>query len=251
MVDTGEASGAANDPDFFACDPNNAFVYKRILRLMVAPAEEIGSQMQALGLDPQAVRWVVQTHLHSDHADGMDSFPNAEFILPRGDYPASMGAVPCLWPKWLKPAFPAYKRERYFRFERQFQLTTAGDLLIVPTPGHSPDHQSVILIDDDRDYFLAGDSSFDLAQMQQGIVAGIVANVADARRTLHTIKAHCAERPTVYLPSHDEESGRRLLEKRVVELPLANDHRHTALLRHRHRRNLIDKGLMIHRIFHA
>ncbi|MGH3025197.1 MAG: N-acyl homoserine lactonase family protein, partial [Gaiellaceae bacterium] len=39
--------------------------------------------LRALGVDPEAVRTVVVTHLHYDHVGNLAAFPNAELIVPR------------------------------------------------------------------------------------------------------------------------------------------------------------------------
>jgi hypothetical protein len=40
------------------------------------------------------VRWVIQTHLHSDQASDLYHFPNAEFLVSPIDYPNMRGALP-------------------------------------------------------------------------------------------------------------------------------------------------------------
>jgi glyoxylase-like metal-dependent hydrolase (beta-lactamase superfamily II) len=44
----------------------------------VTDDEEIGPQITALGFSPDDIRWVVMTHLHTDHAGGLSHFPNSE-----------------------------------------------------------------------------------------------------------------------------------------------------------------------------
>jgi len=38
------------------------------------------------GIDPAAVSHVIATHLHTDHYDCFDAFPNAKFIVNRREY---------------------------------------------------------------------------------------------------------------------------------------------------------------------
>jgi glyoxylase-like metal-dependent hydrolase (beta-lactamase superfamily II) len=40
----------------------------------VEPDQEIGPQLERLGIAPGDVRWVVMTHLHTDHAGGLGHF---------------------------------------------------------------------------------------------------------------------------------------------------------------------------------
>lgn len=209
VIDTGESSRTA-DPAFFACDPVTAFIYRSFLRFAVGPADEIGAQMARLGLATADVRTVVQTHLHSDHADGMGSFPAAEFLLSPIDYPNAQGTLRCRFPAWLQPTPVRWQSRPLYNFAQSYQITQAGDVHIVATPGHSAGHQSVLLQDADCIYFFAGDTSFDEAQLLQGVVGGISADPAAAHATLAAIRALAAQQPTVYLPSHDPASAARL-----------------------------------------
>ncbi|MFN8499127.1 MAG: N-acyl homoserine lactonase family protein [Anaerolineae bacterium] len=208
VIDTGETSRVV-EPDFFNCDPGSNFVFRRILRFLVRPEEEIGAQMQGLGIAPESVRWVVQTHLHCDHAGGLDAFPVSEIVTSHLDFPVSQGALPCRYPSWLKPHFAEFVPDIGLSFGRSMTLTRSGDVKIVPTPGHALGHQSVIVADGEVTYFFAGDASFDDRQMRAGRVAGICADVAQARTTLAQIRRFCADRPTVYLPTHDRLAPQR------------------------------------------
>jgi hypothetical protein len=70
---------------------------------------------------------------------------------------------------------------------------------------------SVICIDDsDRHVMLAGDATDTLEQLRS-LRADAVAPSANVHiATLKRILDHCAKYPTIYLPSHDPESGSRL-----------------------------------------
>lgn len=208
VIDTGEAA-IFNEPGYFNCDPATRFIYENNLRFSVTPADEIGAQLQALNIDPNAVRWVIQTHLHGDHVGGLAAFPNATFIIPELDYPMSQGALACHYPAWFRPEFPTFGDGALGSFSKAQAVTRDGSVWIVPTPGHSMGHQSVIYRDGALNYFLAGDTSFDEAQMQDGRIGGIVANTSLARQTLTHIRRFVQEAPTIYLPSHDPETGTR------------------------------------------
>jgi N-acyl homoserine lactone hydrolase len=211
VVDTGETS-RINEPDYANCDPVTGWVYRNNLRFAVTPADEIGAQLAALDIDPADVRYVVQTHLHSDHVGGMSAFPNATFYVPRADYPNSMGTLPCHYPTQFSPRFAEFSAQDLSAIGQGYRLTREGDVLIIPTHGHSMGHQSVLLRDGERDILFAGDTSFDEGQLRDGVVGGIVADVGLARATLTTLQTYVRERPTIYLPTHDPESRRRLAE---------------------------------------
>ena len=81
------------------------------------------------------------------------------------------------------------------------------------TPGHTPGHISVICVDDaGRHVMLAGDATDTLEQLQARRADAVAPDTAVHVATLERILAHCAEHPTVYLPSHDPDSARRLAD---------------------------------------
>lgn len=92
----------------------------------------------------------------------------------------------------------------------------AGDIVAVATPGHTPNHMSVVVQDGDTAIFLAGDTSYNQTLMLSGAVDGVSAGADIAKATLDAIKAFAQSRPTIYLPTHDPESGVRLVNRQLV-----------------------------------
>lgn len=215
VIDTGETARALQTGYYQGGDE---FVYGSFLRFALTEADEIGPQLAELGIPPRDVRWVVQTHLHGDHMGGMGYFPQSEFLISPSDYPQSTGALPYHYPDWLAPTLVTFDDEPLGDFPGRYSLTRAGDLFILPTPGHSSGHQSVVLRDGDLHYFFAGDASFDEGQLLNVDTAGIAADPAGSRETLGRIQTFCRTFETVYLPSHDPAARERLLANEITRL---------------------------------
>ena len=79
--------------------------------------------------------------------------------------------------------------------------------MLSATPGHTADHISVLVDDGDTTYFLAGDTSYTEDLMLAGSVDGVTADEDVSRATLDAIRGLTKDRPTVYLPTHDPQSG--------------------------------------------
>ena len=62
----------------------------------------------------------------------------------------------------------------------------------------------------DVSYFLAGDTTYTQQALLAGQVDGVSPSESVSLRTMQTILRLAQERPTVYLPTHDPESGNRL-----------------------------------------
>jgi glyoxylase-like metal-dependent hydrolase (beta-lactamase superfamily II) len=101
-------------------------------------------------------------------------------------------------------------------FPATLPLTSAGDLLLIPTPGHSYGHQSVLLRDSERSYFFAGDLAFSEEQLRNRGLQGIAQDLAQASITLDRTWRFVQSTPTVFLPSHDPDALGRLRDGATV-----------------------------------
>src|SRR5262249_30810243 len=103
-------------------------------------------------------------------------------------------------------------------FESCKALTRAGDVVVVPTPGHTPHHVSVIVNCGELAIFLAGDATYSEAQLLGPWADGVSPQPKVQLQTLDRIKRFVRSRPTVYLPSHDPESANRLQARQVTRV---------------------------------
>lgn len=209
IVDAGETA-QTQDATYFACDKDNDFFYNRNLRFEVTPEQEVGPQLRAIGLDPDNARWVVNTHVHSDHMGGLNHFKRSQF-LSSDDINTKRGVLSCRFPSYYKPQHVKFDAAHAMPgFGAAYSLTSANDVLVIPTPGHTKHHQSVLVRTPEVSVLLAGDTSFDDQQLRQGTLAGICEVPDDAEQTLKRLRHLATKTPLVYLPSHDPESMARL-----------------------------------------
>lgn len=189
----------------------------------IEPDQEVGPQLRAMGIGPRDVKRVVLTHLHIDHDGGLAHFPHSEILVSRGELQTASGwlgrmrgYLPNRWPSWFDPVRLDLPLEAFGPFARSRRLTAAGDVVAVGTPGHTADHVSVLVEDQGITYTLAGDTSYNERLMVDGQVDGVCADEDVARATLRAIRHLAADRPTVYLPTHDPESAARLANRSLV-----------------------------------
>jgi glyoxylase-like metal-dependent hydrolase (beta-lactamase superfamily II) len=219
VVDTGETARASQPGHFPAWHP----YFRLAVRARVAPEEEIGPQLARLGFSTGDVRRVVLTHLHTDHAGGLDHFPDSEVLVTREELAFASGALgklrgylPDRRPAWLQPTLVDFEQRAFGPFARSLALTRAGDVTLLPTPGHTPGHLSVAVRDGDRVILLAGDVSYTEGLLLEDVADGVTTDVAGARRAMALVRELAAAEPVVYLPSHDPQAVARLQERRAV-----------------------------------
>lgn len=213
VVDTGIPQDA-NKPRYF---PPYMPLIQRAATFDISPQEEIGPRMRALGLEPKDVRWVVLTHLHQDHDGGLHHFPNSEFLVSQDEWHFAAGFKGRMngylnqrWPDDFSPTLVNFDDGPLEPFAQHMKLTDAGDVLLVPTPGHSPGHMSVLLNEGDTTVMFAGDTSYCENNLIEMIADGVGTDIEAELETHQKIHAFADKHPTVYLPSHDPDAPRRL-----------------------------------------
>jgi glyoxylase-like metal-dependent hydrolase (beta-lactamase superfamily II) len=216
LVDTGASAALKRLPRWHP-------YFSLSVRFDIEPEQEAGPKLRAIGIGAADVKRVVLTHLHIDHDAGLKAFPKSEILVSPGELAIASGAagrirgyLPQRWPKNFDPKPLVLDGGPYGPFQRSRRLTADGAIVAVATPGHTADHLSVIVEDDQSAIFLAGDASYSEATMLAGTVDGVSADEAAASATLGAIRAFAASRPTIYLPAHDPEAPNRLVAPRTT-----------------------------------
>jgi len=216
VVDTGANAGLKSLPRWHP-------YFQFSVQFDIEPEQELGPQLRSLGIAAHDVKTVVLTHLHIDHDGGVGHFYSSRFVANANEIArasglrgAILGYLPNRWPEWFTPETLQWQQKPLGPFRRHALITKAADVIAVSTPGHTPDHVSVLVRDGDAHIMIAGDASYREATMLSGTIDGVSPDEAVARTTLGSIRSFCARRPTIYLPAHDPETARRLDERRTT-----------------------------------
>ncbi|MGZ8469179.1 MAG: MBL fold metallo-hydrolase [Gemmatirosa sp.] len=110
--------------------------------------------LAAVGMRPEDVRLVINTHLHFDHAGGntyrdtagtvRPVFPNARYVLQRGEYHYATHTNERTGASYLPLNFVPLM-EAGLVDEVVGEGEIVAGIRSLPTPGHTPFHQSVVI----------------------------------------------------------------------------------------------------------
>ena len=113
--------------------------------------------LQSLGVKPEDIVLMIDTHLHFDHAGGntfVDSdgsirptFPNARYVVQRGEYAWATHTNERTAASYFAHNFEPVVAAGLFDFVSGESEVWPG-IRLIPTPGHTPHHQSILLESD-------------------------------------------------------------------------------------------------------
>ncbi len=162
------------------------------------PEQNLEAQLAQHGLKPQDIHIVVNTHLHFDHCGNNALFPHATFIVQAQEHDYA------LKPERFQEA--AFAKELFdFKANRQLihgEFKLSDDISLMPTPGHSIGHQSVLAKTPNKSYVYCGDAAPLRENLERRNIPGIL---YCPHRALESIDRLKAISNSFHIYSHDNE----------------------------------------------
>ena len=189
--------------------------------LQMEADQALPAQLRERGLDASAVKAVVMTHLHVDHASGISEFPQATFVISRAEWDAAtrQGQTHGYVTRQFDHAFDyrlldfegAAGAESFAGFARSFDLFGDGSVRAVYTPGHTLGHMSVVLRTARGEVLVAGDAMYLRRTLDDTHLPYRMEDEHLFRRSLREIRQYASETPdALIIPGHDLELWQKL-----------------------------------------
>ena len=119
-----------------------------------------------IGVRPSDIVLVINTHLHFDHAGGNTrlrpdgqlevSFPNATYIIKRGEYEFATHPNERTAASYFDRNYTPVEAANKVEFVASEKEIVKG-VRVIPTPGHTPFHQSILIESSGERAFYLGD----------------------------------------------------------------------------------------------
>ncbi len=169
----------------------------------LTPDELVGARLADAGVDPSDIDVVVLSHLHFDHTGGLTQVPDAKVIVQADEWAVAMDD---------DLAAAANFRPAEFRLGHDVLAIDGdhdvfGDGLVtcIPTPGHTPGHQSLRVRLADREVVLAADCAYFERTLDGGVLPPLAHDHEQHARSLERLRVMRAGGATV-IPGHDAEA---------------------------------------------
>lgn len=170
------------------------------------------AQLTATGSPPDSIDMVICTHLHVDHVgwntrlvDGrwVPTFPNAKYVFGDVEYTywkAHSDSPPqaAVFADSVRPIIDAGLAELVAS-----DLQLSDEITLLPTPGHSPGHFSVLIQSDGQQALLTGDVAHTPLQMQHlDWSTRFDTDPAQSAATRHSLFSRFADTGTLVIGGH-------------------------------------------------
>jgi N-acyl homoserine lactone hydrolase len=128
LWDTGIPDAVAAMPDGMVV-ANGAITQRR--------AKTLAAQLSEIGVKPADITYVAVSHTHGDHVGNLALFPSSTILIQGAEYDWAMTQP-------VKPAFAATPPIEKLTGDRD--VFGDGSVMILSTPGHTPGHQSLLVV---------------------------------------------------------------------------------------------------------
>ncbi|MBC2595874.1 N-acyl homoserine lactonase family protein [Ruficoccus amylovorans] len=146
---------------------------------VMTEADYVVAQLASLGLTPSDVTHIVLSHLHGDHAGGLEAFRDIPCYIQREEIQHTGGSSPT----------EQYLLSRQL-LDGDHDLFGDGRMRILATPGHSPGHQSLLLrLDSGEEVLLAADAAYTRGALEQYSLPTTTFDRTSALETFEKINA--------------------------------------------------------------
>jgi N-acyl homoserine lactone hydrolase len=185
------------------------------------PEHAVPAHLEERGIDPATVRLVVMTHMHYDHTSGASQFPDATFLTTAAEWAAANRSGSMLkgyvrahfneLEDWQTVDFDAAGVTSHSTFGRSLDLFGDGSVRLLPTPGHSAGHMSVLLRTSGVPVLAVGDAAYTRRTLRTGQLPAFTEDDHLFKRSLREIQLYARETPdAVLIPGHDMGAWRTL-----------------------------------------
>jgi glyoxylase-like metal-dependent hydrolase (beta-lactamase superfamily II) len=177
----------------------------------MTPDQAVLPTLARMSIEPASIRWVVQTHLHSDHTGAVaviDRLPGAQVLVTRSEYewaraPDGLSALGYCPADYVKSGIDWVMLEEG---DDGWDLYGDGTVRCWRTPGHTPGHMSrEVRLGSGATYILAADAANTMAHVAEEVLPGFSLDLVGGARSIRRLRRVADRAQAVMVPGHDPD----------------------------------------------
>ena len=202
LFDSGVHPAMRTDPESRLGEVAGSF------QVQMTADDHIERRLATIGMKPSDIDIVAQSHLHFDHAGGLEWVRHAPVLVQRDELEFA-----------LDP--PIYQRDIYVQADFDHDLDWQqldgdhdifgdGRVVVLSTPGHTRGHQSLMVKLDSQVVILLADAAYLLAKMRARLLPGILWSPDAMIATWDRVEELEREHDALLMTTHDLDYEERV-----------------------------------------
>jgi glyoxylase-like metal-dependent hydrolase (beta-lactamase superfamily II) len=181
-------------------------VAKRVLEPLYPDGADVIARLEQAGVALADVRYVVNSHLHNDHAGMNRYFPDATVVVRAREFAHAVEKMDQRNTGYLSHDFTGNDATpQTIEYEETYDVFGDGTIELVSTIGHTPGHQSLrVCFPSGRAFVLSGDALYQRSSLCNGHPPGILWDRAAAESSVRKLAGMQDQGDTV-LVNHDPD----------------------------------------------
>jgi N-acyl homoserine lactone hydrolase len=172
--------------------------YEKFHQVIRNKEEELTYSLKIAGLKPSDVTMIVNTHLHFDHCGNNKLFENSKFLVQTDEIRYAYFPDRFMRVSYLRDFFDV--EGDYLPVRGKYEIEDGVE--VIPTPGHTIGHQSLVVKWKNRNVVYAGDAAPLPENIEKRNISGMI---YDSSLGLQSIDALRKIENPLYIYSHDNE----------------------------------------------
>jgi glyoxylase-like metal-dependent hydrolase (beta-lactamase superfamily II) len=172
--------------------------YQKFYHITQTSEKNLEKQLQMHGVTPKDIDIVVNTHLHFDHCGNNALFKEAKFYVQADELRYAYAPDKFQQAGYIRELFDL--NIEYMLIKGKHRLNE--NVLLIPTPGHTIGHQSVIIKKEEKTYVYCGDAAPLRENLEKRNIPGVL---FQSDKALNSIDKLRNIKNAVYIFSHDNE----------------------------------------------
>ena len=195
----------SGNPDRLAALPNGLTnPAGTITAFMRKPLAE---SLMEIGVAPGDIQHFAMSHSHGDHSGNANLFAASTLYMQGAEYDAVFGPEPQKY-NFIAANFEKLRGAKTVKLNGDYDVFGDGSVLIKPTPGHTPGHQSLLVrLPKTGPVLLSGDMVHLMYSWNNRVVPSFNFDVAQSGRTIDEMKAYVEKTGAKLWINHDREQS--------------------------------------------